>query len=169
MRVLIVSDSHGQGNLLVRIVEDVQPDHMIHCGDFCTPVDQLPDVSRTVVCGNCDWEEVADEQVWEKNGLRFFVAHGHRHHVKRDLSYIRNQAEKAGAQIACFGHSHVPVCEQKGNILLVNPGSIAYPRGVAHPSYVVLESEAPRRVWVSYFLPGGKPLHQWGGRFSFDK
>ena len=71
MRVLIISDSHGRADLLARIVEDVQPDHMIHCGDFCTPLDQLPDVSRSVVRGNCDWEEVADEQVWEKEGIRF--------------------------------------------------------------------------------------------------
>jgi len=166
VRVLIVSDSHGRADLLAQIVEEVQPDHMIHCGDFCTPLDRLPDVSRSVVRGNCDWEEVADERIWEKEGLRFFVAHGHRHQVKTDLSQIRHRAEEMGAHIACFGHSHVPVCEQAGTILLINPGSIAYPRGVAHPSYAVLESEASRQVQVTYFLPGGRPLRQWGGRFS---
>jgi putative phosphoesterase len=166
VRVLIISDSHGRADLLARIVEDVQPDHMIHCGDFCTPLDQVPDVSRSVVRGNCDWEEVADEQVWEKEGIRFFVVHGHRHQVKRDLSAVRARAEEMGAQVACFGHSHVPVCEQKGNLLLINPGSIAHPRGVSHPSYAVLETETPRRVRVSFFIPGGQPLHPWGGRFS---
>lgn len=166
MRVLIVSDSHGQADLLARIVEEVQPDHMIHCGDFCTPLDQLPEISRSVVRGNCDWEEAADEQVWEGAGLRFFITHGHRHRVKRDLSLIRARAEASGARIACFGHSHVPVCEQRENILLINPGSIAYPRGVTHPSYAVLEAEEPGRVRVSYHLPGGDPLHRWGGDFS---
>jgi len=167
MKILIVSDSHGRADLLARIVEDVQPDHMIHCGDFCTPLDQLPGVSRSVVRGNCDWEEVAEEQVWEGAGLRFYVVHGHRHHVKRDLSLIHVRAEETGAQIACFGHSHVPLLKQRENILFINPGSIAHPREVAHPSYAILVSEAPRRVRVSYHLPDGSPLHPWGGRFCF--
>ncbi|MBO2533850.1 hypothetical protein SAMN04488025_10837 [Planifilum fulgidum] len=166
MRVLIVSDSHGRADLLDRIVEDVQPDHMIHCGDFCTPLDRLPEVSRSVVRGNCDWEEAADEQVWEGAGIRFWVVHGHRHQVKRDLSAIFARAEEVEAQVACFGHSHVPVCEQKGSVLLVNPGSIAHPRGSFPPSYALLEAEAPRRVRVSFFSPDGRPLSEWGGRFS---
>ena len=166
VKVLIVSDSHGRADLLARIVEDVRPDHMIHCGDFCTSLDRLPEISRSVARGNCDWEEVADEQVWEGEGVRFFVVHGHRHQVKRDLSLIRVRAEEKGAQIACFGHSHVPVLKKRGNILLINPGSIAHPREVAHPSYAVLESEAPRQVRVSYYLPDGRPLPRWGGRFS---
>lgn len=42
VRVLIVSDSHGEGALLREVVDREQADHVIHCGDFCTESAQLP-------------------------------------------------------------------------------------------------------------------------------
>ena len=73
MKVLIISDSHGRAKRLNEIVDRVKADHVIHCGDFCTGRSELPSVPLTVVRGNCDWEEVSEEEVFEADSLRFFV------------------------------------------------------------------------------------------------
>ncbi|PTM58223.1 metallophosphoesterase family protein [Desmospora activa] len=166
MRILIVSDSHGEEALLNRIVKREEADHVIHCGDFCTDQSRLPAVSLTVVRGNCDWEPVPEEQQWDGGAWRFFVVHGHRHHVNSSLLSLRYRAEKVGATIACFGHSHYPLCEQSGNILLINPGSITQPRGFAVPTYTVLEDVDESRVSIRYFTPSGEVVTERGGTFS---
>jgi putative phosphoesterase len=166
LRILIVSDSHGEAHLLHRIVEREQADHVIHCGDFCTDREQLPQVSLTVVRGNCDWEPVSEEEVWEGDNWRFFVVHGHRHQVKTSLLPVRYRAEEQGAIIACFGHSHYPLCERSGNVLLINPGSIVQPRGFPFPTYAVLKVESKNQARVSYFTSDGRALVEPGGIFQ---
>jgi putative phosphoesterase len=161
MKVLIISDSHGKTNLLSQVVKRVKADHVIHCGDFCTDEKELPSCSLTVVRGNCDWEPVPEEQVWEKEGLRFFVTHGHRYRVKTTLLPIRYRAEELGAQIACFGHSHFPFCEKAENVLLINPGSIIYPRGFLYPTYAVLEAKG-NQLKVTYYKTDGTPIKERG-------
>lgn len=143
----------------------VKADHVIHCGDFCTSVEALPDVSMTVVQGNCDWEDVPKEAVWEAAGLRIYVTHGHRYQVKTSLLPIRYRAEEVDAHIACFGHSHIPVCEQANGRLFINPGSIAYPRGFRVPTYAVLETDVNGKVHVTYCKTSGEAIEELGGSF----
>lgn len=164
MRVLIVSDSHSKGKLLKQIVNHVAADHVIHCGDFCTNGQELPKVSLTVVKGNCDWENVPEEQMWSGGGLRFFVTHGHKYRVKSTPLPIRYRAEELGAQIACFGHSHYPFCEKVGAVLLINPGSITFPRGFPYPTYACLDLVG-REVKVTYYKTNGQKISERGGTF----
>ena len=38
-----------------------------------------------------------------------------------------------------FGHTHRPVAEKRGNLWIVNPGSLTYPRQMGRkPSYAML-------------------------------
>ena len=82
-------------------------DVMIHCGDSeLTPAhEELQDFQ--VVKGNCDYANFPDEIVTDVDGIRFLVVHGHRHDVKMTLQTLAYHAEEVGAQVACFGHSHV--------------------------------------------------------------
>ncbi|MFC4078430.1 metallophosphoesterase family protein [Salinithrix halophila] len=169
MRILIISDSHGEARLLREIVDRVNADHVIHCGDFTTDRNELPNVPMTVVRGNCDWEEVPEEDLWQVGQARFFVTHGHRYQVKSTLLPMRYRAEEAGAQIACFGHSHFPVCEQDGPILLINPGSISSPRGYPVPTYAVLETGEENRAEVAFYTTQGTPVHDRGGTFRWGE
>lgn len=167
MKVLVISDSHGQADRLNQIVHQVAADHVIHCGDFCTEKSQLPQGSLTVVRGNCDYEQVAEEEVWEARGFRFYITHGHRYQVKSSPLSIRYRGEEVGAQVVCFGHSHLPYCEQAGGILYINPGSISQPRGFPVPTYACLDIE-PQQIYVTYYQIDGQPVKQLGGRFTFD-
>ncbi|SDW24238.1 hypothetical protein SAMN05444487_10242 [Marininema mesophilum] len=165
MRILIISDSHGEGDLLHEICARVDADHVIHCGDFTTDRSELPTVPLTVVQGNCDWEEVPVDALWNAEEIRFYVTHGHRHQVNSSLLPIRYRAEEVGAQVACFGHSHFPVCEQDGEVLLLNPGSITSPRGYRIPTYAVLEPLGDGWVEVSFYDPLGRSVTDRGGRY----
>jgi putative phosphoesterase len=166
VRVLVTSDSHGNGKLLNQIVQREQADNVIHCGDFCTEQKSLPAVPLTVVRGNCDFEEVPNEAQITLAGFRFFVTHGHRYQVKSSLLPLSLLAQEHGADIVCFGHSHFPLCEQEEKKLFLNPGSIVQPRGYAVPTYIVLNlDEKSRAVDVSYFQPDGRRVTQLGGSF----
>lgn len=169
MRILIVSDTHGEGELLNQVVQREVCDHVIHCGDFCTEAGSLPRGSLTVVRGNCDWEKFSGEAQWEGGGLRFFVTHGHRFRVNSSLLSLQYRAREVGAQIACFGHTHVPLAEVVEGVLLINPGSLTEPRGVPQPSYAILETEGEGKVRLSFHTPEGEGLPKLGGSFSVGK
>jgi uncharacterized protein len=167
IKVLVVSDSHGQAQLLNKIVQQVAAHRVIHCGDFCTQVTELPDVPLTVVKGNCDFAHAPNEAIWTTGKLCFYVTHGHQLRVKSTLCSIRDRARERGAQIACFGHSHFPVCEQVENLLLINPGSIVSPRRFPYPTYACVEIFY-RQVHVVYYKPEGQKVEERGGLFSFS-
>ncbi len=97
---------------------------MIHCGDSeLTPAHEELQGFH-VVKGNCDYANFQDEIVTDVDGIRFLVVHGHRHNVKMTLQTLAYHAEEVGAQVACFGHSHVLGAELIEGVLFINPGSI---------------------------------------------
>lgn len=166
MKILVISDSHGKAERLQQVVDNVAADHVIHCGDFCTSRGQLPQGSLTVVQGNCDYEQAPKEEIWEAKGFRFFITHGHRYDVKSSPLSIRYRGEEVGANIVCFGHSHVPYCELSNGILLINPGSIALPRLFTVPTYACLTLDQ-KQVQVVYYQLDGQPVESFGGTYSF--
>lgn len=165
MKVLITSDSHGKKDLLNQIIERENPDHTIHCGDFCTDITDLPDVPLTVVRGNCDWERVPEEDTWDIDGLRFYVTHGHLFRIQQSALPLKYRAEEKDAQIVCFGHSHFPVCDQVENRLYINPGSIKQARGFAYPTYAVVTIEEKQPIKVTYHQVDGTMITERGGVF----
>ena len=66
MTILVLSDSHGNVGNMIRAVEQVQPDRVLHLGD-------------------CQREY--------------------------------------GAQVLLFGHTHVPLVDNDGTLLTLNPGA----------------------------------------------
>lgn len=63
---------------------------------------------------------------------RFFLTHGHLYDEKKLPPLTPGSA-------FCFGHTHVPRAEKKGEIYLLNPGSISLPKENTPHSYAVLE------------------------------
>ena len=43
--------------------------------------------------------------------------------VKYDLDTLADAAAARGAQVALFGHTHIPLAETRGRVFLFNPGS----------------------------------------------
>ena len=50
----------------------------------------------------------------------------------------RLRARFPGARVVCFGHTHLPVCEDRDGLLLLNPGSPTERRRAPWHSYAEL-------------------------------
>ena len=135
MRIIVISDSHGNTRNIERAVEN-QPEAniIIHLGDGVDDIVDLEFVYRDKqfyqVAGNCDWGsslplegelKVADKTI-------FFV-HGHEYKVKTSLQHIKLEARKRNADIVLFGHTHLPITEYDDELYLLNPGSLQYTDG----------------------------------------
>lgn len=148
MRILIISDSHGDTKRFDKAVGAFEPDAIIHLGDIERDVEYLeavyPHLPIYAVVGNNDpWVRREAEKVIEIEGVKIFLTHGHLYGVWDNGFRIAKRAEELGCSIALFGHSHVPVNEVYGNIKAFNPGSISRPR-VGEYSVGILEIENGR-------------------------
>ena len=54
--------------------------------------------------------------------------------------FIKQEAKARGFDMVFYGHTHRPVIDETEGILVVNPGSLTYPRQEGRrPSYVLME------------------------------
>lgn len=132
MRILVVSDVHGRVDRLYEAIEQ-QPTarDVIFLGDGLRQAedaqDRYPDRTFYLVPGNCDFGSTRIPVRQETfGGKRFYFTHGHRHDVKYTLYRLEMAAREAGADIALFGHTHVPCEEYVDGLYLFNPGSLGY-------------------------------------------
>ncbi|API90704.1 metallophosphoesterase [Virgibacillus pantothenticus] len=158
-KVLIVSDSHGLTTELEMIKQRHYVDAMIHCGDSELGMDDKEMAGFYTVMGNCDVDNrYPEEQTLTVNDLKFLIVHGHLHQVKRNLLHVAYRAEELGAQIICFGHTHIAGAEQQGNQLLINPGSIRLPRGRKEKTYAIMEWDVKEEIRVQFYTVDGEQL-----------
>ncbi|MEC1613190.1 YfcE family phosphodiesterase [Bacillus mojavensis] len=144
MNVLIISDSHGLEEELQTIAKrhEADVDLMIHCGDSELETGHPSLEPYSVVKGNCDFiGDFKDELLLTAGFKKILVTHGHLHGIKQTLLNVYYRAEELGAEIICFGHSHIAGSEMLRGKLLINPGSIRLPRVRSTESYAILSLE----------------------------
>ena len=128
IRILAVSDSHGDRRTLSRILERHRDANaVLHLGDGYADVVALQEeFSVLAVAGNCDGFscDAPPERELVIGGKRIFAVHGHRFEVKHSLLRLSLAARARQADIALFGHTHQPFLEQADGVYLVNPGSV---------------------------------------------
>lgn len=152
MRIVLMSDSHGDSNAVLQIVERniYTADMFIHLGDgendMWRVVQEYPDVKIHQVRGNCDGTNkhpdhlIIDTIVNADNELvKIFVTHGHLQHVKTKKEELIQMAKDNNCSIVAFGHTHRRCDEVYDGIRLVNPGSCACPRDNAARSYAYID------------------------------
>ncbi|MEO1782085.1 metallophosphoesterase [Enterococcus diestrammenae] len=160
-KILVVSDSHGDRQILVDILEKFQDrvSLLIHCGDSELPAaDPLFNVYQ-VVGGNCDFDSGYHERrILQTNLDRIYVTHGHLSNVRFGLSEIAYEAREQDATIVLFGHTHQIGCEVVQHRLYLNPGSISQPRGpIQKKAFAVIE--ATKAGWqVQYYGRDFEPI-----------
>jgi hypothetical protein len=170
-KVLIVSDSHGLTKelevLRERHLNDV--DLMIHCGDSQLMPDDKAISGYLTVMGNCDFGGgYPMETISEVSGRKLFITHGHRYSVKTSLMNLKYKAEELGANIVCFGHSHVFGAEVIDGILFLNPGSIRLPRERFEKTYVILDL-IDDKIKMSVFEMNGRAIEELTREFLLPK
>ena len=142
MKILVMSDSHGRTDNMLRAVEKSSPAIIIHLGDCVRDCDALrenyPDIPLWQVRGNCDYASFeAESGLEELDGVRIFFAHGHRHTVKLNLDSFCNSVCFSGSALGLFGHTHRAMHRCIGGIEILNPGSIG---DHLRPSYAIVET-----------------------------
>ena len=129
-KLLVLSDSHGGRDAIERILkaESKNIDALIFLGDGLRDLEQTltlyPRLRAYAVAVNCDFgalEPLGGLAAFD--GVVVFYTHGHMSGVKYGLDTLSAAAAARGANVALFGHTHVPVAEQRGDVFLFNPGS----------------------------------------------
>lgn len=129
MKILVLSDSHGNVRDMVKVVEREQPQMILHLGDCWVDAERLkeefPNIPMEHVPGNCDFrlgEEL--EKVIFVEDFRILICHGHTYGVKTSLLQAGLAAEEKNVDAFLFGHTHVPLVDKRGKTLFMNPGTM---------------------------------------------
>ncbi|XGI82866.1 metallophosphoesterase [Halorutilales archaeon Cl-col2-1] len=141
-KVVITSDTHLREYDHSVPVDDA--DYVVHAGDFVSEevYDGFVSDSDSLVAvhGNADDDALKTNlprrRVFEVEGLRVGVLHGHRISSSHELEYA---AMETDADLVVYGHSHTPSFSSRG-VDLLNPGSPTRPRG-SPPTYAEIEVE----------------------------
>ena len=135
VRLAVISDSHGGRVRLEQFARVAQAecyDAIVHCGDGQSDarwLEKTLSIPLRFVGGNCDPHWSCDRELRETfESVRILAVHGDLYSVKIDYAPLSYYAEEACAQVALFGHTHVPFAGYVGRVLLVNPGSLAMGR-----------------------------------------
>lgn len=130
MRILVVSDTHGDFNTLRKVVTAHQEaDVIVHCGDGSRDVDRLRDIfpEKNIinVRGNCDLgaNDVSLIEIFMVQGKKIMVTHGHLFDVKYGLNRIIYEAKDTNVDVVLFGHTHNAVADYEDGLFILNPGS----------------------------------------------
>jgi uncharacterized protein len=187
-RIGLVSDTHMPERCPVlppALFESLRGvDLLLHAGDVgeLWVLDRLSAIAPVLaVHGNDDTadaqRELPYQQVLVVARQRIVLTHAHYPDRAQELEARKNDAwgpklerraafgQRAGASIVIFGHTHVPMSLQHGDVLLVNPGAIAAPNYVTRqrlqtvallflrddgvPRVVHIDLAAPQRPFVS--------------------
>ena len=165
MKILVLSDSHSAMRFMRDSVEFIQPDAIIHLGDYFddgeTLAEEYPGIPFYQVPGNCDrfrcppgYPEIRVERVL---GVDLYMTHGHRHSVKSWLGALLRDARAANAQAALYGHTHVADCHrEEDGLWVLNPGSCGYFGGSAG---LILADNG--KIWRCQILKEEDLLRSW--------
>jgi len=166
-RLLVLSDTHGHTRALEVVLNWVQDNSQsggisaaVFLGDG---VSDLP-YGANVTGFSCEWKLVRGNNdidfslplsdVFDFNGHRFFLCHGHRYTLYNGYHTLVAAAQNVKAEAVLFGHTHVPCYDNDDNILLINPGSLGRPRSRIGATFTVIECEPEKPLVVEFFGVG---------------
>ena len=128
-KLLILSDSHNSTGAVERILHaESDATAVIFLGDGLRDLEEAltfyPKMKVYAVAGNCDFGALEPlDGLAAFDQVVVFYTHGHMYGVKYNLDTLTDAATARGAEVALFGHTHIPVAEQRGRVFLFNPGS----------------------------------------------
>jgi len=142
-KILVISDTHDKNHeLLGNLINKLSPiDLVIHAGDSECDLHSIRNVigktKLQIVSGNMDFaSDFPAACVFDIGKSTVFLTHGHKYHVKRGLDRLVDAAKAYNADTIIFGHTHIPMLEEKSGITMLNPGSFSYPRSFgARPAF----------------------------------
>ncbi|GHU71702.1 phosphoesterase [Clostridia bacterium] len=135
IRLAAASDAHGSRENMNRLLQALPPiDMFCYLGDTAADASYLraalatrqPDAAFHSVSGNVgpDYDEPA-ELTLRLSGFKLLMVHGHILRVKLTTMFLAERAKAVGAQIALYGHTHIPDAAMwRDGVMLINPGAL---------------------------------------------
>lgn len=130
MRILVLSDSHGDSFSMKKAIE-AQPtaEAVVFLGDGhldferCKP---LLDGKRIyTVKGNNDFHcDYPKFQIINEGGINIYITHGHYEYVKSSFGRLITVAKENNCTLALYGHRHEQREENCDGVKLFSPGAI---------------------------------------------
>ncbi len=162
MKLFIASDIHGSYYYLEKLIGQYKKetyDNIVLLGDilYHGPRNDLPngyepkkvintlnELKDNIICvrGNCDaevdnmvlgFDVTADYLELDYNGPKIFVTHGHKYNKETPPNLKKGD-------ILLHGHTHVPACEDLGEYVYINPGSVSIPKENSWHGYMVFDN-----------------------------
>jgi putative phosphoesterase len=171
MKFFIASDLHGSLGQTEKIIAAFEKekadmlllggDHLYHGPRNSLPGGYAPDKAAVLlnsyagkilaVRGNCDSEVdqivldfpmMGDYVLLFAHGRRCFLTHGHIYSPEAATRQGNPCPRLPAGSVFISGHTHIPVLEISGGIVLINPGSPSIPKGGSAPGYALLTGES---------------------------
>lgn len=161
MKYIIASDIHGSAYYCDKLLEAFareEADRLVLLGDILyhgprndpprgyDPREVAIALNRfkdRILCirGNCDAEVdqmmlefpiMAEYAVIEYGGRLIWLTHGHTYNIDNPITSI-------DGDIMIYGHTHIPMIEERKGVTFINPGSVSLPKADSGHGYLVLE------------------------------
>ena len=145
MRILIVSDTHGRHGSLDKVLEhEKNIDMFLHMGDVEEGdlyIERIMKCPVYMVAGNNDfYGNLAREQILQIGKYKVWMTHGHPYYVSMNTRRLKEVARERGVDIVMYGHTHRPDIDIEEDLIVLNPGSLSYPRQQGREyTYIVME------------------------------
>ncbi|MFP3483160.1 MAG: YfcE family phosphodiesterase [Caldivirga sp.] len=128
VKIAVLGDSHiASGGLpngcLLNMVKVGGFDLLVHVGDLSNEqvLKELEGIGKlVVVAGETDPMQLPDKEIIDVEGVRLLVIHGHQ---KEARLHLRRMVNYFNARLVLMGHTHRPMVQDLGGVLVVNPGS----------------------------------------------
>ena len=171
MKFLVISDTHGAKTPLWKILSQwgESVDGVIHLGDYVRDAREAakvyPNLPFYLVAGNGDSGTAApSNQILELEGHRLYLCHGHRHLAGGEYQGFLQFGLDQECDVLLCGHTHVPHLEDRYGVLILNPGSLCFPRSSAGASYAILDTGGKRADARIHYVEQQAPSSSHAGR-----
>lgn len=130
MKILICSDSHTRLDYFQKVIDLEEPEMIIFGGDHSTDAIDMSlvysEIPFKIVRGNTDYfdKDTRDIEIFEVNGKKVFLTHGHLFGVKSNLNEIEKKVVSENADICIFGHTHREYMKEIDGVTYLNPGAL---------------------------------------------
>jgi len=155
MKILVISDTHGNHLTPLQIFKETGAEMLIHLGDDiedAATLELIIDRPVIKVPGNCDLGAQEPRELLNKIADRlFFITHGDQYQVKNSLNRLVEKAKGLKAAVALFGHTHKPLIQKQDGVLLINPGALM--AGSDSKSYALLTLTQSKITSEIIYLP----------------
>ena len=153
MRLLIVSDIHGDYDSLKKVINNEQFDRLIVLGDlpsYTYDYDEVDNILEllskyknklVLIKGNCDYFINYDGYGLYAHDEISLTFNNHVVTFTHGDKYNKGFLPKYHGNIFISGHTHKPLLIKEKDIIYCNPGSIGIPKGNSSKGYLIFDND----------------------------